>query len=145
MFDLGATTDIGDVVEVALGIGLLEVDGGRYLSVLHGDERGSDTGSATCALRVADLGFQSRHRDVVGVVAESELERARLDAVVEFGGRAVQVDIIHVGGGDACVRHCHANCARRFFATFFQAHTMKGFAGGAVAGDLGVNGGTARL
>src|SRR5260370_13247729 len=74
-----------------------------------------------------------------------EVHGARLDPVVELGGSAVIVDILHVAGLDTTLLEGHANGARRLFAALFQPHAVIGFAGRAVAGDLAVNVRPARL
>src|ERR1044071_9535487 len=54
---------VGGVVEVAVGVGLVEVDGGGNLIGLHRAESGGEPGRARRALRVADLRLRARHRN----------------------------------------------------------------------------------
>src|SRR5262249_31382413 len=57
VFDLKRASGLGHVVEVAVGVGFLQIDGGWELVVLHCDQRGGDAGCATRALRMPDLRF----------------------------------------------------------------------------------------
>src|SRR5437899_2949537 len=84
MFDLCFPADIGHIIEVASGIRLLQVDRGRQLVVLHRDQRGCNPRGAARALRMPDLRLQGRHWNLVRMIAERKLERARLDAIVEI-------------------------------------------------------------
>src|SRR5258707_10017903 len=59
--------NFGNVIKVAVGIRFFQVDGGRNLVVLHGDECSGDTRGATGALRVSNLGFECRHRDFISM------------------------------------------------------------------------------
>src|SRR5262249_55039336 len=96
MLYLKRTPGLGHVVQVAFGVRLFQIDGGRELVVLHRDQRGGDAGCAACPLRVADLRFQGRHRHFIGMAVESQLESPRLDAIVEFSGGAVKVYIVDI-------------------------------------------------
>jgi len=50
----------GDVIEVALGIGFVHVDGGGHDTIAHGQQHGRHAGSAACALRMANEVLQRR-------------------------------------------------------------------------------------
>src|SRR5690242_11714432 len=58
MFDLRATAGVRDIVEVAIGIGNLDVDGRWHLSVLHRDEGCGHARGTARTLRMTDLRFQ---------------------------------------------------------------------------------------
>ena len=73
MFDLCGPARFGYVVQIALRIRLLQIDGGRYLAMMHGDKRSRDAGRAACALRMSYLRLQARHRSAIGCVAQGEL------------------------------------------------------------------------
>src|SRR6266404_3459274 len=55
VFDLCGASGLRDVVQVAGWIRRVEVDRRWKLARLHGDDRGSDSGRAACALGMADL------------------------------------------------------------------------------------------
>ena len=82
MLDLRRAANFRNVIQVAVGIGLFQIDGGRNLVVLHGNQRSGDTRCATSALRMSNLGLERRHRDFVSMVAQRQLERARLNAII---------------------------------------------------------------
>ena len=55
MLDLRAAADIGHVVQVALRIGDIEIDGGRNFAVFHSNQGGSEARCATSALSMSNL------------------------------------------------------------------------------------------
>ena len=144
MFDLRGAANFRDVIKIAVRVGFFQIDRRRNLVVLHGDERSRDTRGATGALRVSNLGLERRHRDLISMVAQRQLERARFNAVVQIGRRSVQVHVLNVLRGDACFFHRQANGTGGLFAAFLQSHAMEGFTGRAIAGDFGIDVGAAR-
>ena len=100
MLDLSLTIDVGDVIQIALGVGDVEVNGWRNFSVLHGDEGCSQAGRAAGALGMPDLRLQSGHRNTTRVLAESEFQSPGFDPVIHFGGGAVKIHVVDVGGRD---------------------------------------------
>ena len=139
MLDLRSAANFRNVIKIAVGIGLFQVDGGRNLVVLHGNQSSGDTRGATGALRVSNLGFQPRHRNFIRMVAQCQLERACFDAVIQVGRCAVQVHVLHVFRSDAGFFHSQANSAGGLFAAFLQTHAMEGLTRRAIAGDLGID------
>ena len=105
MLNLCCATDFRDVIKIAVRIGFFQVDRRWNLVVLHGDERSGDTRGATGALRVSNLGFERRHRNFVSMIAQRQLERARLNAIIQIGRGAVQVYVLNVFGADARFLH----------------------------------------
>ena len=55
MLDLSAATDVRHVIQIALRIRDIEIDGGRNFAVFHGHQCGSEAGGAAGALRVSNL------------------------------------------------------------------------------------------
>ena len=55
MLDLRAATDVGHVIQVALGISDIEIDSRRNFAVFHRNQCGSETCGATRALSVSNL------------------------------------------------------------------------------------------
>ena len=123
----------GNVVQVAVRVGFLHVDGGGHDAVAHGQQGGGHTGGAARALRVADQAFQRGARQLVGMPVEGQFHGARLDAVVQLRRGAVIVDVLDVRGRDAGFVHRHAHGARRLLAALLQPHPVVGFAGGTLA------------
>src|SRR5581483_9130011 len=58
VFDLMPAPCVGNVVEITVGIGIIKIDGGRNLRVMHSDEGSSDSRSSAGPLRMPDLGLQ---------------------------------------------------------------------------------------
>src|SRR5215469_18718578 len=71
IFDLRPAPDIGNVVEVAVGIRFVQVDGGGNAAVLHCNQGGRDAGSSAGSLRMPNLRLQSGHWDLVGMTGQS--------------------------------------------------------------------------
>src|ERR1700738_1547225 len=86
MLNLRSSSHVGHVVKIALGIGRFEVDGGRNLAVLHGDQRSCQASGTARALGMSDLRLQSRHWDFLGTITKSQLERSSFHTVVHLGG-----------------------------------------------------------
>src|SRR5258706_2922346 len=55
VLDRGGAPRLRDVIQVAVRIWRIEVDRRWKLARLHGDDRGSDSGPAACALGMAGL------------------------------------------------------------------------------------------
>src|SRR5215813_9677288 len=87
-----------NVVQITVRIRIFQIDSGGKRFVLHGNQGCSHTGGATRTLRMSNLRFQRRHWHLVGVVAESQLERTGLNAVVELGRCAVEVYVVDILG-----------------------------------------------
>ena len=103
---------VGDVVEVALGIGLFVVDRRRDPAVVQ-RERGVDRlDAAGAAEQVAGHRLGRAHRDARGVLAEDALDRLRLVDVVVRRRGAVRVDVVDLERIDAAVWRARAACTR---------------------------------
>src|SRR5262249_1100507 len=139
VLDVELAAAIGDVVEIALGVGLVDVDRGWHDTIAHRQQRRGDAGGAARALRGADQALQGRPRQPVGMTIESELHSARFDAVVQLRRRAVIVDVLHVALADAGLFHRHTDGARGLFAAFFETHAMVSLARRSVARNFAVD------
>src|SRR5258707_15043315 len=95
MLNLRSPANLRNVIKIAVRVGLFQVNGGRNLVVLHGDERGGDTRGATGALRGSNLGFERRHWDFIGMVAQRQLERARFNAIVQVDRKSTRLNSSH--------------------------------------------------
>ena len=88
--------DIGDIVEVALGVGLLVIYGRRDLPSVHGQqgEDGFDPpGGPETVPRHALCGA---HHDLAAVVAKDRFDGHGFVKVVKRRGGSVGIDVINV-------------------------------------------------
>ena len=85
--------------------------GGTH-AVAHGQQGGGHPGRAAGALRMPDQALQRGAGQLVGVAVERQLDGARFDAVVQLGGSAVIVDVLHLDGRDARPRPSPGRMAR---------------------------------
>ena len=74
---------------------------------------------------------------------QSEFQGSGFHAVVHFGRGAVKVYVVDIFGGDVCFFESQGDGAGGFFGRIAHAHSMEGFAGRSVAGDLGIDAGAA--
>ena len=82
------------VVQVALGVGVLEVDRRRDDAVLDREHGGDRLDAAGRAEQVPGHRLGRADRDAPGVLAEDRLDRLGLDRVVELRRGAVRVDVV---------------------------------------------------
>src|SRR5262249_31142471 len=111
VLDLEFSRLTGNVIEIALGVGLVDIDGGRRDGVAHREQGRGNPGRAASALRVADHALQRRAGDPVRVAVERELDGAGLDPVVQLRGRAVVMNVLRRGRGYARLAEGHADRA----------------------------------
>src|SRR5215831_3753747 len=101
---------IGHVIKIALGIGLLEVNGGRQCLVAQRQHANAGLQSTRAAKQVAGHGFRRTHRHFPSTLAENALERARFNDVADGRGSSVGVHVTDVIGRKLGVferRHHH--------------------------------------
>src|SRR5436305_1492901 len=111
MLDVEAARTFGNVIEVAVGVGLVEVERRVDDSVAHGEKCCSDSGGSARTLRMSDQALETRAGQFCGVLAESEFDGSGFDAVVQFGGRSVVLEVVDVFGTDAGFVESHADGA----------------------------------
>src|SRR5581483_1973577 len=68
MLDVDLSAHIGDVVQIALGIGFGQVNRRGHQPMFHGNQSGGNARGAACALSMSNLRFQSRHRNAMSVI-----------------------------------------------------------------------------
>ena len=107
---------VGDVVEVALGVGRVEVDRRRQEPVAHPEQGRRDAGRAAGALRVADHRLDRGAGDPSRRAAEGEPGGARLDAVVQLGRGAVVREVVDRLGREPRLAERERHGPRRFLA-----------------------------
>src|SRR6185437_3418584 len=114
MFDVDLAADIRYIVQIALWIRDIEVDGWWNQSVFNGDQRGRNACRPASALGMSNLRLQSGHWDLVGVITKRELDRPRLHTVVHLGGSPMQADILNVLRADPSFIERQGVSPRRF-------------------------------
>ena len=138
----GLARGVRNIVEIALWIGLFQVDRGRHRSVEDRQNRKRCFHTTGCPEHVSRHRLGGRHRQLARVIAEHGLDRDRLCDVSLLGRGAVRVDVANVGGGDAIgvrlpKRHPHA--ALRPLPTRRRQGDVIGVGAEAVADDLRVD------
>ena len=101
IFKINAPRALGDIVKVAVLIRHLVADRRRYHAVVQRKRRNNGLSAAGRAEHMAGDGFRGADGQLVGMAAESGLDRARLDLLVERRGSAVRIDIGDLFGRDA--------------------------------------------
>ena len=136
---LHLTAHIRHIVQIALRVGLLVVDGGRRELVAEGQcgEHGLD--AACAAQQMAGHALGADDGDVLGVVAEDGVDSGSLAAVVHVGAGAVGVDVVDLLGGNAAVLESQLHAADGACAAGCGSREVVGVAVGAVAHDFGID------
>src|SRR6185437_2377480 len=108
--------NVGRVVEIELGIGVLVVDCRRYDAIAddHGADHGFDR--ARCAQHVAGCRFGGADVDALCGVAKNGLDGAGLVEIVRRRRRAVGIDVLNVLGLQTGVLESALHGALRAFS-----------------------------
>lgn len=104
------------VIQVALGVGVMKVGSRRDHPAVDRQRTRGDLDRSDRPERVSDHRFDRADRDSVGVIAEGQLERGRLMAVILLGARAVGVDVRDVRRLKLGLEECHADRLGHFTA-----------------------------
>ena len=99
--DIQRASRVRHVIEVEALVGLLVAQRGRRDPVAQGEDGRDGLDGAGGAEQVPDRRLGRGHGDLPRAVAERQLDRLRLRAVVERRRGAVGVDVVDVGGRDA--------------------------------------------
>ena len=91
---------VRDVVEVAIRVGVVEIDGWGKHAVADGQEADDRLDAAGRGDQVAHHALGAGDRHLVGRLAEGPLDRQGLDRVVDRSAGAVGVDVVDVVRGD---------------------------------------------
>ena len=135
---------VGCVVEVALGVGLVEVDGGGYDSVLECEGADDELDGAGGAEHVAVHGLGAADDGAACLfLAEGFLDGGRLALVVEWCAGAVGVDVEVLAGLEGGLFECEAHGFGGAASLGVGGGVVVGVAGVAVAAYLGVDFGAA--
>ena len=143
--DLAGLRDVRRVVEVAIGIRVLVIDGRRDHARVDGHHAGGRLDAAGGTQEVTGHGLGRGDGDLGGEVAEGTLDREGLAAVVDRGRGAVGVDVTHFGLLDAGLGEGAVEAERKALPFLILAGDVIGVAGGAVTGELAIDAGAAGL
>jgi len=91
------------IVEVAFGIGRIQVDCRRHVIAGGGHGRRNRLNAAGAAEQVTGHGFGRADSDLAGAIAECLLDGAGFGGVVAGGAGAVGVDVADLLGGNTAV------------------------------------------
>src|SRR5258706_10601384 len=80
--DCGMTSDIGYIIEVALGISLDLVNGRRNDLLIHYKSRDNRFNSTCCSLRMPNHRFSGANRNMISLFAEGRFVGSRLRCFV---------------------------------------------------------------
>src|SRR6266581_1870883 len=111
VFDRCLASMIRYVIQIAFGIGILEVNRGRERLVAQCQNADSGFQATRAAQQMAGHGFRRADWDFLGAFTENALQRAGLDHVADGRGCAMSVHVADVVGSELRVferRHHHA-------------------------------------
>src|SRR5262249_9483610 len=131
---------VGDVVQVAFGVGCFVVDGGRDHTLAdrhHGDDQLSHTG---CGDQVTHHTLVARYRDLVSAYAEYGLDRLGLRRIVHLRAGAVRVDVTDRVERQAAILERLSDAGNGAATVGVAVGRAEGVSGAAVAGQFGVDG-----
>lgn len=130
---------VGRIVEVALGVGAVEVDGRRNDPLLEGEDRRDGFRRACGAEHVAVHRLSRTDVALVREVAEGDLDGVGLSHVVELGAGAVGVDIDRIlGRVEAGLADSDRDALRLGAAVRARSRHVIGIASAAVCDHLGI-------
>ena len=130
---------VGDVIEVAIGIGVLVVDRRMDDAAVDREQCGDRLDSAGRAKQVADHRLGAADRHLARVIAKRDLQRLRLTGVIELSRGAVRVDVVNFASLDACVLQCQRDCLGRRLAGLVRSDLVEGVIGGRVSQHLAID------
>ena len=105
--------DVWHVVEIALRIRLIEIDGGGHDIFLHGHQAGGDFHSTRGTEKVTCHGLGGTNKQTVfRVGTEAAFDRLRFTNIAQTGGGTVSIDVADFFGVDLAVPECHVHATR---------------------------------
>ena len=107
---------VRDVIQIALGVGILQIDGRRDDAVFDGQRARGHFHRARRAKHVAGRAFGGTDGKFFGVFTENRFDRLRFRNVADGRGSAVGIDVIHIFEIQAAGAERHFHAARRAFA-----------------------------
>src|SRR5947207_742783 len=133
----GAAGDVGDVVEVAFGVGFVVVDGGGQVAAGEGEGGDDQFDAAGGAQGVADGGFGGGDGEFFGGGSEDLFDGFGFGEIAQFGGGAVGVDVADLFGVDFGFADGVGHGGGGAGAVFIGGGDVAGVAGGADANEFG--------
>ena len=94
---------VGNVVEIAVGIGIFEVDRGGHDLTLEGQDRDHELDPTRGPQQVSQLALGARDRDAAGFAVEDGLDCHSFGLVAQRSAGAVGVDVVNLAGVEAGV------------------------------------------
>ncbi|MFM1944048.1 MAG: hypothetical protein RI897_3030 [Verrucomicrobiota bacterium] len=141
--DLHFAGGVGDDIEVALGVGVLVIDGGGHDPGLDGLGADGHFDCAGGAEHMAGGAFGGADGQFAGVVTEDGFDGLGFADIALRGGGAVGVDVADLLGVEFGVFEAHAHTADCAFAFGGGGGDMAGVGAIAVADDFAVDAGAA--
>jgi len=139
VLDRGATGDVGDVVEVALGVGFIIVDGWGEVGACECECGDDEFDAAGGSEGVAEGAFGGGDGDFFGGGAEDGFDGFGFGEIAEFGGGAVGVDVADLLGVDAGFLDGFVHGGGGAGTVFIGGGNVASVAGGADADEFGVD------
>ena len=127
---------VRDVVQVALGIRVLVIDGGGKPAGTHGLHAGYQLHRAGGRDQVPHHALDAANRGAAGRLPKHMLDRQGLDAVVDLGAGAVGIDITDLGWSDAGVLQRAIDAGDGSPALGMTVGHPEGVGGGEITGHL---------
>ena len=137
--DDGFAGDVGDIIEIAKFVGIIEVDRRRQDIGMNRQRRGDQLDAAGSAEQVAELALGARNLELLGVPAEDRFHRLGFGEIAQLGAGSVRVDVADRVGIATAVDQAHAHGSRRASAFLVGSGDVGAVGGHAVAENLGVN------
>ncbi len=128
---------VGDIIEVAFGVGVLKVHSWGEDLVADGEHAGDEFDGSGGGDEMSHHGLDAGDGDVFGVFAEDGLDGDGFVAVVFAGACAVGVDVMDIGRGEFGVEECFGHSDDSPLALGMLVGDAVGIGGGAVADDFG--------
>src|SRR5215831_8618197 len=87
---------IRNVVQIAFGIGILEINRRRQNLVVKGENADPSFEATRTAKQMTGHGFRGTDGNLFSAIAEDALQRARFDHVTDRSGRAVRIHVADI-------------------------------------------------
>jgi len=110
---------VGHVVQIALRVGRVQIDGGREQSVLDRQDTYGSLDCARAAEQVTELRFAAADGQAVGVLTEDLLDRLCFGNITDRRACTMRVDVVYIGGGKVGVGEGKLHRSRCAFAALW--------------------------
>src|SRR6185369_16797163 len=137
--DFGFAGDKWHVIEITLGIGILEIESRRNQTFSHRKQNRTDACRAACTLRMSDHRFGRTHRDSKSMFLEAMFHGTCLDTIVQLRRRAVQIHVINVVDRQARILDCEFHRSSWLNSGFVETNAMMRITCRSISEDFGIN------